>query len=152
MNNTFNGKTALIICGSSGMGKATAQLLLTRGAKVVIASKSKDSVTAAVAELKNYGDVAGKVVNLGSEQDGGGAIVNIGSYWANHATKGTPTSTYTMAKAGLQALKNHELDRLMEGKYLRLFTDQRYENTDIGNKLIESLLFDKDIQTLFWLN
>ena len=49
-------------------------------------------------------------------------------------------------------LKNHELDQLMEGKYLRLFTDQPYEKTDIGDKLIESLLFDKDIQALFWLN
>lgn len=177
MNNTFNGKTALIIGGSSGMGKATAQLLLTRGAKVVIASKSQDSVDAAVAELKNYGAVTGKVVNLGSEQEvdnfigylegaapfnylvnasgffapkpflestrqdydsfldinrgfyfitqtiakkmkasGGGAIVNIGSYWANHATKGTPTSTYTMAKAGLHALTQQLAMELAEDK------------------------------------
>jgi len=49
-------------------------------------------------------------------------------------------------------LKNHELDRLIEGKYLRLFTNQPYEKTDIGDKLIESLLSDKDLQALFWLN
>ena len=161
----FSGKTALILGGSSGMGKATAQSLLKSGAKVLIASKSPDSVNTAVAELKPFGDVTGKVVNLASQQEvddfigflettssfdylvnasgifaprpflestrqdydafldinrgfyfitqavarkmktkGGGAIVNIGSYWATHAVKGTPTSTYTMAKAGLQAL------------------------------------------------
>ena len=161
----FSGRTALILGGSSGMGKATALSLLKGGAKVLIASKSPDSVNTAVAELKPFGDVTGKVVNLASQQEvddfigflettspfdylvnasgifaprpflestrqdydafldinrgfyfvtqavakkmktkGGGAIVNIGSYWATHAVKGTPTSTYTMAKAGLQAL------------------------------------------------
>lgn len=165
MKSTFEGKRALILGGSSGMGKATAQLLLTRGVTVVIASKSPDSVATAVADLNRYGKVAGLVVDLRSMElvdaflrqledlppfdylvnasgvfapkpfvestredyatfmdinrgfffitqavvkrmqlEGGGAIVNIGSYWATHAVKATPTSTYTMAKAGLHAL------------------------------------------------
>lgn len=38
---------------------------------------------------------------------GGGSIVNIGSMWANQAIKGTPSSAYSMAKAGLHALTQH---------------------------------------------
>jgi NAD(P)-dependent dehydrogenase (short-subunit alcohol dehydrogenase family) len=147
------------------MGKATAQLLLSQGATVVIAGKSPESVGTAVGELRKYGEVSGLTVDLRTvgqvdnfirkisemppfhylvnasgvfapkafvdstmedyaafldinrgfffitqaivrrmQREGGGAIVNIGSYWADHAVKGTPTSTYTMAKAGLHAL------------------------------------------------
>ena len=35
---------------------------------------------------------------------GGGAIVNIGSMWAHQAVRATPSSAYSMAKAGLHAL------------------------------------------------
>ena len=38
---------------------------------------------------------------------GGGAIVNIGSMWAKQAVKATPSSAYSMAKAGLHALTQH---------------------------------------------
>ncbi len=38
---------------------------------------------------------------------GGGAIVNIGSMWAHQAIKATPSSAYSMAKAGLHALTQH---------------------------------------------
>ena len=62
----------------------------------------------------------------------------------------TPQAKETIA-AVLDS-KNQELDQLMEGKYLRLFTAQPYENTDAGEKLIESVLFDRDIQNLFLLN
>lgn len=39
--------------------------------------------------------------------NGGGAIVNIGSMWAKQAIKATPSSAYSMAKAGLHALTQH---------------------------------------------
>ena len=36
-----------------------------------------------------------------------GSIVNIGSMWAKQAIKATPSSSYSMAKAGLHALTQH---------------------------------------------
>ena len=38
---------------------------------------------------------------------GGGSIVMIGSMWARQAIKATPSSAYSMAKAGLHALTQH---------------------------------------------
>jgi len=38
---------------------------------------------------------------------GGGSIVNIGSMWAKQAIKATPSSAYSMAKAGLHAMTQH---------------------------------------------
>ena len=37
-------------------------------------------------------------------KNGGGSIVNIGSMWAHQAVKATPSSAYSMQKAGLHAL------------------------------------------------
>jgi len=37
----------------------------------------------------------------------GGAIVNVGSMWARQAIAATPSSAYSMAKAGLHALTQH---------------------------------------------
>ncbi|MGE3525264.1 MAG: SDR family NAD(P)-dependent oxidoreductase [Gemmatimonadales bacterium] len=45
---------------------------------------------------------------------GGGAIVNIGSMWARQAVKATPSSAYSMAKAGLHALTQHLAMELAE--------------------------------------
>lgn len=39
--------------------------------------------------------------------NGGGSIVNIGSMWAKQAVKATPSSAYSMAKAGLHSLTQH---------------------------------------------
>jgi len=39
--------------------------------------------------------------------NGGGSIVNIGSMWAQQAIKATPSSAYSMAKAGLHSLTQH---------------------------------------------
>jgi NAD(P)-dependent dehydrogenase (short-subunit alcohol dehydrogenase family) len=37
----------------------------------------------------------------------GGSIVNVGSMWARQAIEATPSSAYSMAKAGLHALTQH---------------------------------------------
>lgn len=38
---------------------------------------------------------------------GGGSIVNVGSMWAKQAVKATPSSAYSMQKAGLHSLTQH---------------------------------------------
>ena len=43
-----------------------------------------------------------------------GSIVNIGSMWAKQAIKATPSSAYSMAKAGLHALTQHMAMELAE--------------------------------------
>ena len=48
------------------------------------------------------------------QSNGGGAIVNIGSMWAKQAIKATPSSAYSMAKAGLHALTQHLAMELAE--------------------------------------
>ena len=40
-------------------------------------------------------------------KSGGGSVVNVGSMWAKQAIKATPSSAYSMAKAGLHALTQH---------------------------------------------
>ncbi|NVO56157.1 SDR family oxidoreductase [Rhodobacteraceae bacterium B1Z28] len=39
--------------------------------------------------------------------NGGGSVVNIGSMWAKQAVRATPSSAYSMAKAGLHSLTQH---------------------------------------------
>ncbi|MEO1437556.1 MAG: SDR family oxidoreductase [Bacteroidota bacterium] len=48
------------------------------------------------------------------KQTGGGSIVNVGSMWAKQAVKATPSSAYSMQKAGLHALTQHLAMELAE--------------------------------------
>jgi NAD(P)-dependent dehydrogenase (short-subunit alcohol dehydrogenase family) len=48
----FAGKVAIVTGGSSGIGLATAKQLAQEGAKVVIAGRTKETLDAAVAEIK----------------------------------------------------------------------------------------------------
>lgn len=52
-------------------------------------------------------------------QDKGGAIVNVGSMWAKQAIQATPSSAYSMAKAGLHSLTQH-LAMELAGKKIRV--------------------------------
>ncbi len=169
-------KQALIVGGTTGMGKATAQLLLQKGLEVIIVGRADKNLDNAKAELASFGDVKIKGVNLfdmnevktfasslnteipnlkylvnaagyfspksfleHTEQEydiyhnfnkafffitqaaaklmkdnGGGSIVNIGSMWAKQAIKATPSSAYSMAKAGLHSLTQHLAMELAE--------------------------------------
>jgi NAD(P)-dependent dehydrogenase (short-subunit alcohol dehydrogenase family) len=167
--NSFNGKKAIIIGGSSGIGKATAKQLLICGATVYIVSRDQNSLDAATSELRNYGNVLSVQTDITStiqvqdfllkmnkefgnisflvnasgifspkaflmstvedydsyldlnrgfyfitqgiarkmKENGGGSIVNVGSMWGKQAVKATPSSAYSMQKAGLHSLTQH---------------------------------------------
>nr|WP_275446828.1 SDR family oxidoreductase [Pseudoalteromonas sp. McH1-42] len=48
-----------------------------------------------------------QAVSQNMRNNGSGSIVHIGSMWAKQAIKATPSSAYSMAKAGLHALTQH---------------------------------------------
>ena len=167
---------ALIIGGTTGMGRATAELLVKDGVEVILIGRDTPNLTKAENELSSLGiakavaldlndvvavnDFSSKleevapnlkyIVNAagyfspkpfleqtGAEYDlyhsfnrafffitqaaskvliknGGGSIVNIGSMWAKQAIKATPSSAYSMAKAGLHSLTQHLAMELAE--------------------------------------
>jgi NAD(P)-dependent dehydrogenase (short-subunit alcohol dehydrogenase family) len=160
---------ALIVGGTTGMGKATAQLLLQQGIEVIIIGRADKNLEVAKAELSTFGNIKTVALNLFDIQavksfaenisqdfpnlkylvnsagyfspkaflehqesdydiyhnfnksfffitqsvakvmvaNGGGSIVNIGSMWAKQAIKATPSSAYSMAKAGLHSFTQH---------------------------------------------
>lgn len=57
-------KVAVITGGDSGMGKATAELLLKEGAKVALIDKTKEELEKTVQDLKPLGDVFGTQADL----------------------------------------------------------------------------------------
>jgi NAD(P)-dependent dehydrogenase (short-subunit alcohol dehydrogenase family) len=161
----FKNKKAIIVGGSSGIGKEVAKLLLQKGGKVMIVGRNKNKLTECETDLKSMGAVSciecditnqdqlikfiGNIpetdylincagiffpkafvehsfTDFDSYQDLNrglffitqtvaknmikkkyGAIVNVGSMWAKQAIKATPSSAYSMAKAGLHSLTQH---------------------------------------------
>ena len=64
----FSGKVALITGAASGFGKALAQELAQRGAKLVLADYNEDGLAETVAELSDEGrEVASLVGNVAEE-------------------------------------------------------------------------------------
>ncbi|GAA4271816.1 SDR family oxidoreductase [Aquimarina gracilis] len=160
---------ALIIGGTTGMGKATAELLLKDGIEVILIGRDTPKLTKAQKNLSELGKVVTIALDLNDTtaikdftlqlselaprlkylvnaagyfspkpflehteeeydlyhnfnrafffitqeaskiliKNEGGAIVNIGSMWAKQAIKATPSSAYSMAKAGLHSLTQH---------------------------------------------
>ncbi len=167
---------ALIIGGTTGMGKATAELLLKEGIEVIVTGRKEENLKEVEKELSALGsiktigfdllDIAQVnkfITSLRSlapnvkyllnaagffnpkpylehtlqdyeiyhgfnksfflitqevakimKENGGGSIVNIGSMWAKQAIKATPSSAYSMAKAGLHSMTQHLAMELAE--------------------------------------
>ena len=162
---------ALIVGGSSGMGKETAARLRTQGLDLILLARNTGHLETAKEELSRHGsgqidllvadlyhqDEVDRVIKTIKDEtrhvkylvnaagtfkpeaflehsrndydtymelnksfffitqavaenmkaNDGGSIVNIGSMWGKQAIKATPSSAYSMAKAGLHSLTQH---------------------------------------------
>lgn len=167
---------ALVIGGSSGIGKQVAKQLLQDGNDIMLVARNQQKLLEAKHQLQQYGEVEIQSVDLYDEEalqklvrhinnqtrhiqylvnaagyfkpvsflehslqdyklqmdlnqalffitqavagnmkvHNGGSIVNIGSMWAHQAVKATPSSAYSMQKAGLHALTKHLAMELSE--------------------------------------
>ena len=77
---------------------------------------------------------------------GGGSIVNIGSMWAKQAIKATPSSAYSMAKAGLHALTQHLAMELAEQKIRVNAVAPAVVLTPIYGAFIEPAKIEQELQ------
>ncbi|MGP0225265.1 SDR family NAD(P)-dependent oxidoreductase [Paenarthrobacter sp. NCHU4564] len=163
----FSGRKLIVVGGSSGMGYAVAEQVVTAGGTAVIIGRDQRKLDDATSALAQKGDVFAIQADLADDASvevvrseltsahadatllvnsagvfapkpflehsaedydrqfvlnratffitqtvaanmvaagRGGAIVNIGSMWAHQAVAATPSSAYSMAKAGLHSL------------------------------------------------
>jgi len=154
-------KTALIIGGTSGIGKATVEALLKENVVVHIVGRNLSKIEDMSNLIKHKVDISNPtdvneflktisniekidyLVNASGifspkpflehtiedynsyldlnrgfffitqevakkmKNNNGGSIVNVGSMWAKQAIKATPSSAYSMQKAGLHSLTQH---------------------------------------------
>lgn len=158
---TFKNKTALVVGGTSGIGKATVNTLIEGGATVHVVGRNTSKIQDANNIIKHQVDITNtssvkELINIISNLDhldylvnasgifgpksflehtlkdydsyqdlnrgfffitqaaakkmkenNSGSIVNVGSMWAKQAVKATPSSAYSMQKAGLHSLTQH---------------------------------------------
>lgn len=200
---------ALIVGGSSGMGLATAKLLLERGISAVIVGSSPSKLATAKHDLAGRGHIETLQANLYEANDvqriidfvanhdrhikyfvnaagkfkptpflehenkdydtylelnraaffisqavaknmvsnGGGSIVHVGSMWAKQAIKATPSSAYSMAKAGLHALTQHMAMELADKNIRVNAVSPAVVKTPIYESFIEPSEIDKTLAT-----
>jgi NAD(P)-dependent dehydrogenase (short-subunit alcohol dehydrogenase family) len=78
--------------------------------------------------------------------NGGGSIVNIGSMWAKQAIKATPSSAYSMAKAGLHSLTQHLAMELAESNIRVNAVSPAVVVTPIYGSFIEESKIEETLQ------
>ncbi|MEL7536208.1 MAG: SDR family oxidoreductase [Pseudomonadota bacterium] len=78
---------------------------------------------------------------------GGGSIVNIGSMWAQQAIKATPSSAYSMAKAGLHALTQHMAMELADSNIRVNAVSPAVVKTPIYEAFIDPAAIDDTLAT-----
>ncbi|HAD30947.1 MAG TPA: sugar dehydrogenase [Methylophaga sp.] len=79
--------------------------------------------------------------------NGGGSIVHVGSMWAKQAIKATPSSAYSMAKAGLHALTQHMAMELADKNIRVNAVSPAVVKTPIYESFIEPSEIDKTLAT-----
>ena len=79
-------------------------------------------------------------------RNNGGNIVNIGSMWAQQAIKATPSSAYSMAKAGLHALTQHMAMELAENNIRVNAVSPAVVKTPIYESFIEPSEVDEALE------
>ncbi|MGK7911428.1 MAG: SDR family NAD(P)-dependent oxidoreductase [Synechococcus sp.] len=177
MVNDFANHKVLVIGGTSGIGKATARLVMERGGSAVLVGRNPGKLQSALSELSGLGKVFAEqaditdrdrrnallerlnrehpdinllvnaagiflpksflehteadydlyldlnkatffvtqsIANTIASRGHNGAIVNVGSMWAKQAVQATPSSAYSMAKAGLHSFTQHLAMELAE--------------------------------------
>lgn len=79
--------------------------------------------------------------------NGGGSIVHIGSMWAKQAIKATPSSAYSMAKAGLHALTQHMAMELADKNIRVNAVSPAVVKTPIYETFIDPKMLDETLAT-----
>ena len=79
--------------------------------------------------------------------NGGGSVVHIGSMWGKQAVKATPSSAYSMAKAGLHALTQHMAMELADEKIRVNAVSPAVVKTPIYEAFIEPSKVDETLAT-----
>lgn len=79
--------------------------------------------------------------------NGGGSIVHIGSMWAKQAIKATPSSAYSMAKAGVHALTQHMAMELADHNIRVNAVSPAIVKTPIYEAFIEPDAIDETLAT-----
>lgn len=80
-------------------------------------------------------------------ENGGGSIVHIGSMWAKQAIKATPSSAYSMAKAGLHALTQHMAMELADKNIRVNAVSPAVVKTPIYESFIDPNVIDETLAT-----